>query len=1110
MLLEAGADVGAIDGEGNTPLLTAAETGGVALCELLLARGANADARNYEGLSALFLAVLGDAPECVEVLLYAGANPNEERTDSTNALHSAAEKGVTQVMTCLLLHGAQMDATDASGRTALMYAVKANHGTAAALLCDYGANLDLTDSSGLTALHLASQDGQIDGLRELLERSVDVDARDNQGNTGLHHAAYSGKYEVAQALLESGADPNLQNARGDNPAHVAARRGNLKVVEALVMYDVRIGQRNWQEYTPFGEARMNSHTEVAEFLKASFTRLDNTPTERKNLPCTTLAEVRGQADRLDEPAWDREIEEKATGWEQTWDEDSQRFYYFRRDTWESSFGAPFKISANRVEELREGSAVAYQRKVAAVKGESLVGLSEYREAFEEDKTELDLQRAKHKAATAIQAAWRARMSRQVASHLRLNQRCAITIQREVRRFLARRHREYWARILKAVLAIQRLIRGYWARRKHRQCLLDLQRLRSERHLCRLVARVYRGHMYGRKLARVLRAKRAASSWGILDWETAVNDAGGPEHALRTFCGHDGQWEVYHLRGTQDVLFYRNRGTLEYRWDQPEEWRAQDQEDFHKREHTRIYGFSAEESRAAVLIQRVWRGKMARDHYNHLQRAQRICKGAEAAYLADPDNLRCQINYILFTHVIEKDYRRARQLYGTALRAMEARGPDVKLLLFAYAIFCLVAEETNISHITTTVERAIAAPSGANPEQPAGSPVAFTSRRNPKAFALAEAGFFRFAAYHVNDAESWHNYAACRQLVYGDFDGATECYLKAIECDPNNAKAQMNYQILMDTFPERSQGGSTFESLSAHHMLQAEDDKRRTELSLAKFLGRPEVKEAALTIERAWMRSKQAQIERFGSYLGPTARLLHEVQQEHLSLQRGSSPGTESKPQSSKRAPAWKSETSEQLRRTSTTSPSHDRCRQGSTTTASSRGRKLQDPTASSPRNRILQTSESSPDCTAGDSSVAKSSLSTITAWTTVREIIKDGDGNEYYFDDSKGETRGGVFHMGENRESSGRDKNDGGRDLPRGVRGKDDIDNASDLMVEGHSREGGQEKRGREDTEQDAGQMIPLLPSGWEAVVADDDGAVFYHHIDSGATQWEVPQQGQG
>lgn len=38
----------------------------------------------------------------------------------------------------------------------------------------------------------------------------------------------------------------------------------------------------------------------------------------------------------------------------------------------------FDPQASRVEELREGSKVAYQRRVAAVKGESLVGISEYR------------------------------------------------------------------------------------------------------------------------------------------------------------------------------------------------------------------------------------------------------------------------------------------------------------------------------------------------------------------------------------------------------------------------------------------------------------------------------------------------------------------------------------------------------------------------------------------------------------------------------------------------------------------------------------------------------------------------------------------------------------
>lgn len=36
------------------------------------------------------------------------------------------------------------------------------------------------------------------------------------------------------------------------------------------------------------------------------------------------------------------------------------------------------LKADRVEELREGTMVVYRRKVAAVKGESLVGLSDYR------------------------------------------------------------------------------------------------------------------------------------------------------------------------------------------------------------------------------------------------------------------------------------------------------------------------------------------------------------------------------------------------------------------------------------------------------------------------------------------------------------------------------------------------------------------------------------------------------------------------------------------------------------------------------------------------------------------------------------------------------------
>lgn len=46
--------------------------------------------------------------------------------------------------------------------------------------------------------------------------------------------------------------------------------------------------------------------------------------------------------------WDQEMEDKAVGWEQAWDADSQSFYYFNRETQETSFTAPFKASVSVV------------------------------------------------------------------------------------------------------------------------------------------------------------------------------------------------------------------------------------------------------------------------------------------------------------------------------------------------------------------------------------------------------------------------------------------------------------------------------------------------------------------------------------------------------------------------------------------------------------------------------------------------------------------------------------------------------------------------------------------------------------------------------------------
>lgn len=161
---------------------------------------------------------------------------------------------------------------------------------------------------------------------------------------------------------------------------------------------------------------------------------------------------------------------------------------------------------------------------------------------------------------------------------------------------------------------------------------------------------------------------------------------------------------------------------------------------------------------------------------------------------------------------------------------------------------------------------------------------------------------------------------------------------------------------------------------------------------------------------------------------------------------------------------------------------------------------------------------------ASDSIVAKSSLSTITASTTrtVREITRDGDGNGYYFNAFGEETRGGDPPLRRDSHDSTRsgegDEGDAQmyplRDqtredtIRRKVPQQSETDQNPDGLVAQWALQpwaGGQGEGGAEE-EEDTGYAVPVLPSGWEAL-ADDDGAIFYHHIDSGVTQWEVPQQ---
>jgi uncharacterized protein len=75
-LLDAGADIDALDKHGQTALMNAAHRGDVTLVQVLVDRGANLNHTAKYRLTALMLAVIANHADVVRILVSAGADRN--------------------------------------------------------------------------------------------------------------------------------------------------------------------------------------------------------------------------------------------------------------------------------------------------------------------------------------------------------------------------------------------------------------------------------------------------------------------------------------------------------------------------------------------------------------------------------------------------------------------------------------------------------------------------------------------------------------------------------------------------------------------------------------------------------------------------------------------------------------------------------------------------------------------------------------------------------------------------------------------------------------------------------------------------------------------------
>ena len=176
-LIQAGANVNAVDEDGNTPLHYAVEIRNMEIVKALIKAGAELEAGNGGRNTPLMMAIAGDDLQMIQLLMASGAVVKDSASGKAHGvLHTAAyHSNNLEVLKLLLKAGAHVNGRDESGNTALLYAVwRANSkNTGAEKMPEF-----------ITVLLSAGADPNVKNERGVTPLSVVNDARNNAAVNG--------------------------------------------------------------------------------------------------------------------------------------------------------------------------------------------------------------------------------------------------------------------------------------------------------------------------------------------------------------------------------------------------------------------------------------------------------------------------------------------------------------------------------------------------------------------------------------------------------------------------------------------------------------------------------------------------------------------------------------------------------------------------------------------------------------------------------------------------------------------------------------------------------------------------------------------------------------
>lgn len=271
-LLEAGAEVTAVNAHGATPMAEAATVGNVKVMEALLDAGADVGSPNAEGQTPLMVVARASNVAAARLLLDRGADPNTtEEAEGQTPLMWAAVQSEPAMVRELIARGAAVNVRSkhgewqnrvtteprakhlpAGGLTPLLYAAREGCLGCVRALLDAGADIDTTDPDGATPLLVALLNAHFELANLLIERGANINAPDSWGRRPLMAAAgldvvdrdarsslfrsEDNAIAAVKRLLGAGADANATDMRGRTASDGAASKGYTKLVELLAKH----------------------------------------------------------------------------------------------------------------------------------------------------------------------------------------------------------------------------------------------------------------------------------------------------------------------------------------------------------------------------------------------------------------------------------------------------------------------------------------------------------------------------------------------------------------------------------------------------------------------------------------------------------------------------------------------------------------------------------------------------------------------------------------------------------------------------------------------------------------------------------------------------------